>query len=105
MTSSVAKVIDQELAQFGYSEPDATNSINQFKPLKIDQLVVNEEKEKFDLIDIFICHIIFYGILCVSLFLYVAFDLGLGYYLKNKLNDLIRFGIITVEKLKLSRSQ
>tara|TARA_Y100001968_G_scaffold326810_1_gene370602 strand:+ start:498 stop:809 length:312 start_codon:yes stop_codon:yes gene_type:complete len=91
MTSSPT-VLDQELEQFGWVESLATNSISDFKSTKSNI----EEKEKAtekksDLVDIFICHLIFYLIFCYSLFLYIFFDLGLGSFIKNKLTKLINF--------------
>ena len=89
--TSAQKIIDQELAQFGWVESIATNSISNFKSPKID---VEEEKttneKKSDLIDTFICHLIFYVVFCYSLFLYVFIDLGFGYFLKNKVNALFK---------------
>ena len=84
--TSVQQIIDQELAQFGWVESIATNSISDFKSPKIDiKEQTNNEKES-DLIDTFICHSIFYAIFCYSLCLYVFIDLGFGCFLKNKVN-------------------
>ena len=88
--TSVQKSIDQELAQFGWVESIATNSITDFKSPKIEfeQQATNEKES--DLIDTFICHLIFYMVFCYSLFLYIFIDLGLGFFLKNKLNTLFK---------------
>ena len=86
MTSAL-KIIDQELAQFGWMESIATNSISDFKSSKIEQR--SNEKES-DLIDTFICHLIFYVFFCYSLFLYIFIDLGFGFFLKNKVNTLLK---------------
>ena len=87
MTSAL-KIIDQELAQFGWVESIATNSISDFKSPKIDikEQTINEKES--DLIDTFICHLIFYVVFCYSLFLYIFIDLGFGFFLKNKVNTL-----------------
>ena len=89
MTSAL-KIIDQELAQFGWVESIATNSISDFKSPKenIEELTTNEKKS--DLIDTFICHLIFYVVFCYSLFLYVFIDLGFGSFFKNKVNTLFK---------------
>ena len=89
MTSAL-KTIDQELAQFGWVESIATNSISDFKSPKIDvkEQTINEKES--DLIDTFICHLIFYVVFCYSLFLYIFIDLGFGSFLKNKLNTLFK---------------
>ena len=89
MTSG-QKSIDQELAQFGWVEPIATNSISDFKSPKIDieEQLANETES--DLIDTFICHLIFYIVFCYSLFLYIFVDLGFGFFLKNKVYTLFK---------------
>ena len=83
-------VIDQELEQFGSEELIATNSINDFKsPRSLDEDLKTNEKT-FDLIDTFICHLIFYVVFCYSLFLYIFIDLGFGSFLKDKVNTLFK---------------
>ena len=89
MTSS-QKIIDQELAQFGWVESIATNSISDFKSPKIDVEEQTINEKEFDLIDTFICHMIFYVVFCYSLFLYIFIDLGLGSFLKNKVHTLFK---------------
>ena len=88
--TSVQKIIDQELAQFGWVESVATNSISDFKSPKIDvkEQIANEKES--DLIGTFICHLIFYVVFCYSLFLYIFIDLGFGSFLINKLNTLFK---------------
>ena len=55
MTSTL-KIIDQELAQFGWVESIATNSISDFKSPKIDVEEQTTNEKESDLIDTFICH-------------------------------------------------
>jgi len=86
--TSAQKIIDQELAQFGWVESIATNSISDFKSPNIDVEVQTTNNKESDLIDTLICHLIFYVVFCYSLFLYVFIDLGLGSFLKNKVNTL-----------------
>ena len=90
MTSAL-KIIDQELAQFGWVESIATNSISDFKSPKIDVEEQATNEKEFDFIDTFICHLIFYVVFCYSLFLYVFIDLGFGSFLKNIVNKLFKF--------------
>ena len=82
MTSSQV-VIDQELAQFGWIESIATNSISDFKSPNLN-LVEQSTNDKYsDLIDKVICHLIFYVIFCYSLFLYLVIDLGFASFKKK----------------------
>ena len=76
--SSTKTVIDQELAQFGWVESIATNSISDFKLTQSNFAEQITNKNKPDFVDSFICHMIFYVIFCYSLFLYIFVDLGFG---------------------------
>ncbi len=89
MTSAL-KIIDQELAQFGWVESIATNSISDFKSTNIDVEEQTTNEKESDLIDSFICHLIFYVVFCYSLFIYILIDLGFGSFLKNKVNTLFK---------------
>ena len=89
MTSAL-KIIDQELAQFGWVESIATNSISDFKSPKIDVEEQTTTEKESDLIDTFICHLIFYVFFCYSIFLYLFIDLGFSSFLKTKLNTLFK---------------
>ena len=71
-------LIDQELAQFGWVESIANNSISSFKSPRLNNLEKATDAKKSDLIDTFLCHLIFYIIFCYSIFLYVFLDLGFG---------------------------
>ena len=84
------KIIDQELAQFGWVESIATNSISDFKSPKIDVEEKTTDEKESDLIDTFICHLVFYVVFCYSLFLYIFIDLGLGSFLKDKVSTLFK---------------
>ena len=88
--TSAQIISDQELAQFGWVESIATNSISDFKSPKIDikEQTINEKES--DLIDTFICHLIFYVVFCYSLCLYIFIDLGFGSFLKNKAKTLFK---------------
>ena len=97
MTSAQA-VIDQELAQFGWVESIANNSISNFKSPRINKLEKATEAKRSDFVDTFICHLIFYVIFCYSIFLYVFIDLGFGSLLGNQVTRLIKLK----EKNKIS---
>ena len=90
MTSAQA-LIDQELAQFGWVESIATNSISDFKSPKSNIEEETTDNKKSDLIDTFISHLIFYVIFCYSLYLYLVIDLGFSSFVKNKLTAFIKF--------------
>ena len=93
MTSEL-KIIDQELAQFGWVESIANNSISDFKSSKIDVQEQTTNEKESDLIDTFICHLIFYVVFCYSLSLYLFIDLGFGsFFLINKVNKLFKLQI------------
>tara|TARA_Y100001968_G_scaffold22587_1_gene17794 strand:- start:848 stop:1159 length:312 start_codon:yes stop_codon:yes gene_type:complete len=87
--SSTAKVRDHELPSFGFVESATVNSINDFTPSKLNECEIAIKKENDDFINTFICHIIFYSIFCVSVFLHVLIDLGLGAFVKNKFSQLL----------------
>ena len=86
--TSAQKIIDQELAQFGWVKSIATNSISDFKSPKLDFKKQTTNEKKSDLKDTFICHLILYMVFCYSLFLYVFIDLSFGSFLKNNVNTL-----------------
>ena len=88
--TSVQTVIDQELAQFGWVESIATNSISDFKSSKSNIMEQTTDEKDSDLADQFICHLIFYMIFCYSLFLYFLIDLGFGSYIRKNITKLIQ---------------
>ena len=86
--TSAQEIIDQELAQFGWVESNATNSISDFKSPKINLKKQASNKKESDLIDTFMIHLIFYVVFCLSLFLYIFIDLDFASFIKNKLREL-----------------
>ena len=88
MTSSQT-LIDQDLAQFGWVESIGTNSISDFKNPYENTETNLTGLDKFSLVDIFICHMVFYVIFCYSLFIFVVIDLGFGSFLKNKITTIM----------------
>ena len=97
MTSTAApKVKDQQLKPFRLVE---SANVNSFGDLFSSNLSKKEANEKDDFINIFICHLIFYAVFCLSLVLHILIDLGLGSFVKSKFLQLIEIAKeILVEK-------
>ena len=90
MTSTIAPTVnDQELMPFGLVESASVNSFADFVPSNFSETEVNEAKKKNDFVNIFICHLIFYLVFCISLALHILIDLGLGSFVNNKFLQLI----------------
>ena len=97
MTTTAAPTVkDQELVSFGLVESASVNSFADFIPSKLnDRREITQhktEQDKEDFINSFICHLIFYTFLCVSIVLHILIDLGLGAFVKNKIFQLIELG-------------
>ena len=91
MTATTAvPVKDKELLSFGLVESASVNSIADFIPSNSNEIEVNTEKINQDFAYMFICHLIFYSIFCVSLVLYILIDLGLGSFIKKQFFYLAR---------------
>ncbi len=105
MTTTAAPTVkDQELVSFGLVESASVNSFADFIPSKRNETQVNTEdqteKENEDFINSFICHLIFYTFLCVSIFLHILIDLGLGSFIRKIFVQLLGMGKKnTLEKL------
>ena len=94
MTATAAPIVkDQELMPFGLVESASVNSIADFVPLNLNE---TEANGKTEFINIFICHLIFYSIFCISLVLHILIDLGFGSVVKNKVLMLIQIAKNTV---------
>ena len=91
MTAAAAAptVKDQEVMPFGLVESAGVNAFADFVPSKLNETESKEEKEKNDFINIFICHLIFYAVFCISLVLHILIDLGFGSVVKNQILHLI----------------
>ncbi|AAZ58038.1 hypothetical protein PMN2A_0547 [Prochlorococcus marinus str. NATL2A] len=87
MTAAAPTVKDQELMPFGLVESAGVNAFADFVPSKLNE---TESKEKNDFINIFICHLIFYVVFCISLVLHILIDLGFGSFVKNQFLQLIK---------------
>ena len=100
MTATAAPIVkDQELILNGLVESASVNSIADFVSSNLNETEANEAKEKNDFINIFICHLIFYAVFCISIVLHILIDLGLGLFVKNKFLQLIEIAKnIVVEK-------
>ena len=90
MTAAAPTVKDQELMPFGLVESAGVNAFADFVPSKLNETESNEEKEKNDFINIFICHLIFYAVFCISLVLHILIDLRFGSFIKNQFLQLIK---------------
>tara|TARA_B100001250_G_C19065848_1_gene472145 strand:- start:167 stop:484 length:318 start_codon:yes stop_codon:yes gene_type:complete len=97
MTATAApSVKDQDLMPFGLVESASVNSFADFVPSNLNETEANEENEENDFINVFICHLIFYSVFCLSLGLHILLDLGLGSFVKNKSLQLIEIAKNTV---------
>ena len=90
MTATAASTVkDQNLGPFALVESASVNSFADFVPSNFKETEANDDKEKNDFINIFICHLIFYSVFCISIVLHILIDLGLGAFVKNKFLQLI----------------
>ena len=90
MTATAAPTAkDQELVPCRLVDSKSAHSFSDFVPSNSNQTKSSEEKERNDFINIFICHIIFYAVFCISLVLHILIDLKLGSFVKNKFLQLI----------------
>ena len=82
-STSPPAVIEQELISSELVESASVNSFSDFIPSKLNKKEDITEKEKSGFINTFICHLIFYAFLCISLVLHIIIDLGLGPVIKK----------------------
>tara|TARA_B100001250_G_scaffold413481_1_gene447774 strand:+ start:1891 stop:2244 length:354 start_codon:yes stop_codon:yes gene_type:complete len=97
MTTTAAPTVkNQDVVSFGLVESASVNSFADFIPSKFDESKENNvhqnKYENEDFINLFICHMIFYSFLCLSIVLHILIDLGLGSFIKNKFVQLIELG-------------
>jgi len=96
-TATATKTVkDQELMSNGLVESASVNAFADFVPSNFNKTEANDEKELNDFVNIFICHLIFYAVFCISLALHILIDLGLGSFVKNKFLQLIEIAKNTV---------
>ena len=100
MTATAAPTVkDQELMPFGLVESASVNSFADFASSNLNETEANDKKGQNDFVNIFICHLIFYSVFCISLVLHILIDLGLGSFVKNQFLYLIEIAKnIFVEK-------
>ena len=99
MTATAASPVqDQELLSFGLVGSASVNSVADFVPSNLKETEVNNANKNIDFINIFICHLIFYAVFCISLVLHILIDLGLGSFVKNKSLQLIEIAKNSVEE-------
>ena len=78
------KVKDGEFVSSGLIGSASVNSFADFIPSKLKESHVTKENGKDDFINTFICHLIFYCFLCVSIVLHIFIDLGLAALVKKQ---------------------
>ena len=96
MTATAAPTVKEQLMPFGLVESASVNSGEDFIPSNTNKTYPIEEKKEIDFVNIFICHLIFYSIFCISLVLHILIDLGFGSVVKNKVLMLIQIAKNTV---------
>tara|TARA_B100000965_G_scaffold249061_1_gene209231 strand:+ start:483 stop:800 length:318 start_codon:yes stop_codon:yes gene_type:complete len=90
MTATAALTVkDHELMPHGLVESASVSSFADSVSSNFNETEANKEKEVNDFINNFICHLIFYGVFCISLVLHILIDLGLGSLIKNQFLQLI----------------
>ena len=93
MTATASPTVkNPEFMSFGLVESASVNSITDFTPSKLKESQANTENVKEDFVNTFICHLIFYAVFCVSLVLYILFDLGFASFIVKIFNQLIGSG-------------
>ena len=93
MTATATSTVkDLDLVSLGLVESASVNSFADFTPSKFNQTALINKAIEDDFINTFICHLVFYAFLCVSIVLHVIIDLGFGSFVKNIFFRLIQFG-------------
>ena len=95
-------VRNQELVSTGLLESASVKSITDFTLSKSIESKVVEGNEKESFVNIFICHLIFYAVFCLAIVLHILIDLGLGSFLKNKIDQFVGIGMKSVSEKSLA---
>ena len=95
-TAAAPTLKDQELIPHVLVESANVNSFANIVTSDLNETEANKEKVVNDFINIFICHLIFYAVFCISLVLHILIDLGLGSLIKNQFLQLIEISKNTV---------
>ena len=90
MTATATPTVkDQDLISSGLVESASVNSFADFIPSKPNEHELIAEQEKNEFVNVFICHLIFYAVFCISIVMHILIDLGLGSFVKNQFLQLI----------------
>ena len=101
MTATAAPTVkDQESLSFGLVESASVNSFADFIPSKFTESIVSTDIENDDFSYVFICHLIFYAVFCITLVVHIFIDLGLGSFIENQFVKLIGVEKNTVDEKK-----
>ena len=90
MTATASPTVkDQELISSGLVESASVNLFADFIPSKLNEHELIAEQEKNEFVNVFICHLIFYAVFCISIVMHILIDLGLGTFVKKTFSQLI----------------
>ncbi len=89
--TAVPTVKDQKLMPLGLVNSASGNLFSDFISSNSNETNVSVAAKNSDFINLFICHLIFYAIFCVSIVLHIIIDLGLGSFVKNKFLQFLQF--------------
>ena len=90
MTATATPTVkDQDLISSGLVESASVNSFADFIPSKPNEHELIAEQEKNGFVNVFICHLIFYAVFCISIVMHILIDLGLGTFIKKTFSELV----------------
>ena len=90
MTAAASPTVkDQELISSGLIESASVNSFADFISSKPNEHELISEQEKNEFVNVFICHLIFYAVFCISIVMHILIDLGLGTFIKKTFSELV----------------
>ena len=90
MTATATPTVkDQDLISSGLVESASVNSFADFISSKLNEHELIAEQEKNEFVNVFICHLIFYAVFCISIVMHILIDLGLGTFIKKTFSELV----------------
>ena len=90
MTATAPPTVkDQDLISSGLVESASVKSFADFIPSNLNEHELIAEQEKNEFVNVFICHLIFYAVFCISIFMHILIDLGLGTFIKKTFSQLV----------------
>ena len=90
MTATATPTVkDQDLISSGLVDSASVNSFADFIPSKSNEHELIAEQEKNEFVNVFICHLIFYAVFCISIVMHILIDLGLGTFIKKTFSELV----------------